>query len=148
MTAPIATPSSDLFTEKQGQYLAFIYTYALINRRPPAEAGEGRRLEQELQHDVVPSQSMLPMLDPSLRMVPSLSIRPTLEPFLRTVPSLSIRPTLEPLMRMVPSSSMRAQLDPSLRTSTSANAVPATVKTTNAVSSADSLRMIPPKFGS
>jgi DNA-binding MarR family transcriptional regulator len=26
------------FTEKQGQYLAFIYTYALVNRRPPAEA--------------------------------------------------------------------------------------------------------------
>ena len=26
------------FTDKQGQYLAFIYTYALINRRPPAEA--------------------------------------------------------------------------------------------------------------
>lgn len=39
MTAPTATPSSPaLFTEKQGQYLAFIYTYALINRRPPAEA--------------------------------------------------------------------------------------------------------------
>lgn len=26
------------FTEKQGQYLAFIYTYNLLNRRPPAEA--------------------------------------------------------------------------------------------------------------
>jgi len=26
------------FTDKQGQYLAFIYTYALVNRRPPAEA--------------------------------------------------------------------------------------------------------------
>lgn len=26
------------FTEKQGQYLAFIYTYTLINDRPPAEA--------------------------------------------------------------------------------------------------------------
>lgn len=26
------------FTEKQGQYLAFIYTYALLNRQPPAEA--------------------------------------------------------------------------------------------------------------
>lgn len=26
------------FTEKQGQYLAFIYTYTLINERPPAEA--------------------------------------------------------------------------------------------------------------
>ena len=26
------------FTEKQGQYLAFIYTYALLHRLPPAEA--------------------------------------------------------------------------------------------------------------
>ena len=26
------------FTVKQGQYLAFIYTYALVNRRPPAQA--------------------------------------------------------------------------------------------------------------
>jgi DNA-binding MarR family transcriptional regulator len=26
------------FTEKQGQYLAFIHTYVLLNRRPPAEA--------------------------------------------------------------------------------------------------------------
>lgn len=30
MTAP--------FTEKQGQYLAFIHTYLKLNRRPPAEA--------------------------------------------------------------------------------------------------------------
>jgi len=26
------------FTEKQGQYLAFIYAYTVINGRPPAEA--------------------------------------------------------------------------------------------------------------
>jgi repressor LexA len=26
------------FTEKQGQYLAFIHAYTLVNRRPPAEA--------------------------------------------------------------------------------------------------------------
>ena len=26
------------FTDKQGQYLAFIYTYAVLNDRPPAEA--------------------------------------------------------------------------------------------------------------
>lgn len=26
------------FTEKQGQYLAFIYMYTLVNGRPPAEA--------------------------------------------------------------------------------------------------------------
>jgi len=30
--------ASPRFTEKQGQYLAFIYTYALVNGRPPAEA--------------------------------------------------------------------------------------------------------------
>lgn len=26
------------FTDKQGQYLAFIHAYALVNARPPAEA--------------------------------------------------------------------------------------------------------------
>lgn len=31
---PPARPS---FTEKQGQYLAFIWTYGLLNRRSPAE---------------------------------------------------------------------------------------------------------------
>lgn len=31
-----AVPTS--FTEKQGQYLAFIYAYERLNRQPPAEA--------------------------------------------------------------------------------------------------------------
>jgi Mn-dependent DtxR family transcriptional regulator len=31
-------PSKPPFTEKQGQYLAFIHTYVLLNGRPPAEA--------------------------------------------------------------------------------------------------------------
>ena len=31
-------PTGQRFTEKQGQYLAFIYTYSHIFRRPPAEA--------------------------------------------------------------------------------------------------------------
>jgi hypothetical protein len=30
--------TSSLYTEKQGQYLAFIYHYTKINRLPPAEA--------------------------------------------------------------------------------------------------------------
>ena len=30
--------SNSLYTEKQGQYLAFIYYYTKINRYPPAEA--------------------------------------------------------------------------------------------------------------
>jgi len=34
----MATPSSSRFTDTQGQYLAFIHAYALVNGRPPAEA--------------------------------------------------------------------------------------------------------------
>lgn len=34
----MATPSSPRFTDTQGQYLAFIHAYTLVNRRPPAEA--------------------------------------------------------------------------------------------------------------
>jgi len=34
----MSIPSNEKFTELQGQYLAFIYCYSLINRRPPAEA--------------------------------------------------------------------------------------------------------------
>lgn len=30
--------SEPRFTDTQGQYLAFIYYYCLVNRRPPAEA--------------------------------------------------------------------------------------------------------------
>lgn len=30
--------STARFTDTQGQYLAFIYYYGLVNRRPPAEA--------------------------------------------------------------------------------------------------------------
>lgn len=37
-TARPRRPSDAGFTEKQGQYLAFIHTYTKINRRPPAEA--------------------------------------------------------------------------------------------------------------
>ena len=29
---------AEMFTEKQGQYLAYIYNYTVINGRPPAEA--------------------------------------------------------------------------------------------------------------
>lgn len=33
------------FTEKQGQYLAFIYAYTRIHRRPPAEADMQRHFQ-------------------------------------------------------------------------------------------------------
>jgi DNA-binding MarR family transcriptional regulator len=35
---PVSSTSAPRFTEKQGQYLAFIHTYVLLNRRAPAEA--------------------------------------------------------------------------------------------------------------
>ena len=37
-----ATDSHSKFTPKQGQYLAFIHAYTLVNGRPPAEADMGR----------------------------------------------------------------------------------------------------------
>ena len=36
-TAPKSSETAPRFTDKQGQYLAFIYTYALLNRQSPAE---------------------------------------------------------------------------------------------------------------
>jgi DNA-binding MarR family transcriptional regulator len=38
LVAPVSTQTPHRFTDKQGQYLAFIHTYVLLNRQPPAEA--------------------------------------------------------------------------------------------------------------
>jgi DNA-binding MarR family transcriptional regulator len=35
---PLSSRSSRRFTAKQGQYLAFIHTYTVLHREPPAEA--------------------------------------------------------------------------------------------------------------
>jgi DNA-binding MarR family transcriptional regulator len=35
---PVSSPPAPRFTPKQGQYLAFIHTYALLHRQAPAEA--------------------------------------------------------------------------------------------------------------
>ena len=41
----VRSPSAQAFTEKQGQYMAFIYTYAHMFRRPPAEADMQRHFQ-------------------------------------------------------------------------------------------------------
>ena len=42
----VCHPSSgSSFTDKQGQYLAFIYAYTRIHRRPPAEADMQRHFQ-------------------------------------------------------------------------------------------------------
>jgi hypothetical protein len=38
MPRPCHAPSAPTFTAKQGQYLAFIHAYTLVNGQPPAEA--------------------------------------------------------------------------------------------------------------
>jgi Mn-dependent DtxR family transcriptional regulator len=38
-------PSAPSFTDKQGQYLAFIYAYSRLFRRPPAEADMQRHFQ-------------------------------------------------------------------------------------------------------
>lgn len=42
------TSETARFTEKQGQYLAFIYMYGLVNGRPPAKADMQRFLRSHL----------------------------------------------------------------------------------------------------
>ena len=41
----MSSNSSQPFTEKQGQYLAFIHLYTLLNKQPPAEADFQRFFE-------------------------------------------------------------------------------------------------------
>ena len=38
-------PAPPVFTEKQGQYMAFIYAYSRVLGRPPAEADMQRKFE-------------------------------------------------------------------------------------------------------
>jgi len=38
LSQPCRTHVTDSFTDKQGQYLAFIHAYRCLHRRPPAEA--------------------------------------------------------------------------------------------------------------
>jgi DNA-binding MarR family transcriptional regulator len=42
---PVSSSSLPRFTDKQGQYLAFIHTYTLLNKRPPAETDFQRFFE-------------------------------------------------------------------------------------------------------
>ena len=50
-----ATDSRPEFTPRQGQYLAFIHAYTLVNRRPPAQADMQRffRLTPPSVHQMV-----------------------------------------------------------------------------------------------
>jgi Mn-dependent DtxR family transcriptional regulator len=94
MSSESATPR---FTEKQGQYLAFIYLYALVNGRPPAEADMQRFFEvtpPSVHRMIVELESRglirrVPRQPRSIEVTISASELPTLQPINTTVGSTS-----------------------------------------------------------
>jgi DNA-binding MarR family transcriptional regulator len=78
------------FTETQGQYLAFIYFYSLVNRRPPAEA------------DI---QSFFAVTPPTVhRMVIELERRGLISRVPRQARSIALRIPAEEIPRLRPQS--------------------------------------------
>lgn len=78
------------FTLKQGQYLAFIYTYALVNQRPPAQA------------DI---QSFFGVTPPSVHnMVVELERRGLITRIPRQARSLTVLVHVDELPRLLPQS--------------------------------------------
>ncbi len=86
-------PTSPRFTEKQGQYLAFIYTYCLLNRQPPAEADFQRFFEvtPPSVHQMIVQLERLglirrtPRQSRSIELLVSAEDLPTLQPIKTTV---------------------------------------------------------------
>jgi repressor LexA len=50
---PVSISPSPRFTDKQGQYLAFIYTYTLLNRQPPADFQQFFRVTPPSVHQMI-----------------------------------------------------------------------------------------------
>ena len=86
MDATIPKPS---FTEKQGQYLAFIHAYALVTGRPPAEADMQRffRVSPPSVHQMVLTLERLRFISrqPGLARSIELLVRPENLPQLQPV---------------------------------------------------------------
>jgi Mn-dependent DtxR family transcriptional regulator len=84
---------SSSFTEKQGQYLAFIHTYTLLNRQPPAEADFRRffGVTPPAVHDMIVGLerhgliSRVPRQPRSIKLLVSAADLPQLQPIEITV---------------------------------------------------------------
>jgi repressor LexA len=89
----MSSKSSPSFTEKQGQYLAFIHTYTLLNRQPPAEADFQRffRVTPPTVHDMILGLerrgliSRVPRQPRSIKLIVSVADLPQLQPIEFTV---------------------------------------------------------------
>ena len=83
---------SPRFTAKQGQYLAFIYTYTLLHREPPAEADFRRffQVTPPAVHDMIVALeqrgliSRVPRQPRTIRLLVSVEELPPLQPIKTT----------------------------------------------------------------
>jgi repressor LexA len=73
------THDSKLFTPKQGQYLAFIYYYTKIHRKPPAEADCQRffRVTPPVVHQMIKTVAARGFIDREPRTARSIRLRLT-----------------------------------------------------------------------
>lgn len=82
------TPSSPPFTEKQGQYLAFIYAYTQVLGRPPAEADLQRyfQVTPPTVHQMVLTLERMGLIcrQPSVARSIRLRVEPEVLPILRS----------------------------------------------------------------
>ena len=72
----MATPASPRFTEVQGQYLAFIHAYTLVNGRAPAEADMQRFFEvtPPSVHNMVKTLERLGLITRAARQARSIAV--------------------------------------------------------------------------
>ena len=92
----MSSRSSPPFTEKQGQYLAFIYTYTLLHREPPAETDFQRffQVTPPAVHDMIVALerrrliSRVPRQPRTIKLLLSPEELPSLQPIKSTAASL------------------------------------------------------------
>jgi DNA-binding MarR family transcriptional regulator len=89
---PVSSHSSPRFTAKQGQYLAFIYTYTLLHREAPAEADFQRffQVTPPAIHDMIVALerrgliSRIPRQPRTIKLLVSAEELPALQPIKTT----------------------------------------------------------------
>jgi DNA-binding MarR family transcriptional regulator len=87
-SASVSTRPSRPFTAKQGQYLAFIHTYTLLHRKPPAETDFQRffQVTPPAVHDMIVALerrgliSRVPRQPRTIRLLLSADELPALQP--------------------------------------------------------------------
>jgi len=95
MPRPCHAPSAPTFTTKQGQYLAFIHAYTLVNGQPPAEADMQRffRVTPPSVHQMVLTLARAGLIErrPGVPRSIAVLVAPEILPALVPVPIESVK---------------------------------------------------------